>query len=215
MQENAACPRAVIIGGAPIGKYDVIREYLRPDDCFIFCDSGLSHLEALGVQPDLIIGDFDSHEDPHLPVETITLPREKDDTDTVFAVKEALKRGFDVFLLIGALGARMDHSLANLSILLMLDTAGKRGMIVDDYSELEIVSPRSGTARISDQYPYFSLVNISGEAAGITIRHAKYLLENGEISCDYQYGVSNEPLPGETAEVEVKKGRLLLIRDRR
>ena len=82
--------RCVIIGGATISRYEDIKKYLRPGDFHIFCDNGLRHIEGLGVEPDLIIGDFDSHEAPELPVETIFLPRAKDDTDSVYAVKEAL-----------------------------------------------------------------------------------------------------------------------------
>ncbi len=93
--------RCVIVGGADIGDYPLIRQKLREDDFFVFCDSGLSHMDALGAKPNLIVGDFDSHENPRLETETIVLPREKDDTDTVYAVKEALRRGFGEFLLIG------------------------------------------------------------------------------------------------------------------
>ena len=92
--------RCVIVGGADINNYAFIREKLCADDYVIFCDSGLKHLENLQVQPGLIVGDFDSHENPLLDVETIVLPCEKDDTDTVFEVKEAIKRGFDDFLLV-------------------------------------------------------------------------------------------------------------------
>ena len=95
--------RCVIVGGADINNYSFIRQKLRADDYIIFCDSGLKHLEHLQVNPGLIVGDFDSHKNPHLEVETIILPCEKDDTDTVYAVKEAIKRGFDAFLLIGVM----------------------------------------------------------------------------------------------------------------
>ncbi|MBQ2431924.1 MAG: thiamine diphosphokinase, partial [Peptococcaceae bacterium] len=73
--------RCVIIGGADINNYDYIRTCFTKDDFFIFCDSGLKHLEGLQVMPSLIVGDFDSHENPHMDVETIVLPCEKDDTD--------------------------------------------------------------------------------------------------------------------------------------
>jgi len=82
--------RCVIIGGAEINNYKHIISKLRADDFFIYCDSGLRHLVALGKQPSLIVGDFDSHDNPSMDVETIMLPCEKDDTDTVFAVKEAI-----------------------------------------------------------------------------------------------------------------------------
>lgn len=204
--------RCVIVGGADINNYEYIRNGLFEDDFIVFCDSGLKHLENLQVQPSLIVGDFDSHENPHLDVETIVLPCEKDDTDTVFAVKEAIKRGFDDFLLIGVVGARLDHTLGNVSILLYLDSLGKKGCIIDDYSKMEIVSDKP--VSISDRYSFFSLLNINGCAKGITITGAKYPLIDGEITCEYQYGVSNEVLPGATASVSVSEGRLLLIKDR-
>lgn len=204
--------RCVIVGGAGINNYDYIRSRLCADDYVVFCDSGLKHLEDLQVKPSLIVGDFDSHDNPHLDVETIVLPCEKDDTDTVFAVKEAIKRGFDDFLLIGVVGARLDHTLGNVSILLYLDSIGKKGTIIDDYSEMEIVS--NEPAYIEDSYAFFSLLNVSGTAKGITIENAKYLLNNAEITCEYQYGVSNEVLPGKTAKVSILEGKLLLIKDR-
>ena len=204
--------RCVIVGGADINNYAFIREKLCADDYVIFCDSGLKHLENLQVQPSLIVGDFDSHENPHLDVETIVLPCEKDDTDTVFAVKEAIKRGFNDFLLIGVVGARLDHTLGNVSILLYLDSLGKKGYIIDDYSEMEIISDKP--VSVSDRYSFFSLLNITGCAKGITITGAKYPLVDGEITCEYQYGVSNEVLPGATASIKLIEGRLLLIKDR-
>lgn len=202
--------KCVIVGGADIRDYGRIRGLLTEEMVFIFCDRGLRHLEALGRKPDLIVGDFDSHVNPHMDVETIVLPHVKDDTDTVFAVKEALRRGFEEFLLIGVVGGRLDHTLGNVAILLMLDSAGKKAVIADDFSDMEIVSRER--ALIPDRYPYFSLLNITGTAKGVTIRNALYPLSDAEITCEYPIGVSNEVLPGKTAEVTVKEGRLLIIK---
>ena len=230
--------RCVIIGAAEIQNYEKIKKYFRNDDYYIYCDAGLKHQARLGVWPDLIIGDFDSyakdemerkyqeiknaHEDSlnqnqkqaqaaaRKPPELIVLPCEKDDTDTVFAVKEAMRRNFAEFLLVGVIGQRLDHTLANVSILYMLDEAGKQGRILDDYSEMQLVS--GSPVRIDDTCAYFSLLNVSGQAEGVTITHAKYPLQDAAIHCEYQYGVSNEVLPGETAEVTVARGKLLLIK---
>ena len=201
--------RCVIVGGADISDYSYICSCLNSDDYFIFCDSGLKHLDSLNVQPNLIVGDFDSYDNPHMDVETIVLPCEKDDTDTVFAVKEAVKRGYDSFLLIGVIGARLDHTLGNVSILAMLDSLGKEGLIIDDYSDMRIVSNRP--VMVNNSYAFFSLLNVFGEAKGVYERGVKYPLENAEITYEYQYGVSNEVLPGKTAEICVKEGRMLLI----
>ena len=202
--------RCVIAGGADIADYERIRRMLKEEDYLICCDSGLRHCEGLGRGADLIVGDFDSTENPHLPVETIVLPCEKDDTDTVYAVKEALARGFEEFLLIGVCGGRLDHTLGNVAILLYLDGLGKRGMIADDYSVMEVVGRQKAT--IGEKYPYFSLLAIGGDATGVTIRNAKYPLEDAVITSGYQYGISNEVVKGEQAEVSLTGGRLLLIK---
>ena len=123
-----------------------------------------------------------------------------------------MQRGFCDFLLLGVIGGRLDHTLANVSALLWLYHQGKTAVAVDDFSEMEIVSENA--VQIPAHFPFFSLLNISGTAEGITIKNAKYPLENAAIRCDYQYGVSNEVLPEKTAEVTVAKGELLLIKDR-
>ena len=202
--------RCVIVGGAGIQEYQRIRDSLRRDDWFVYCDGGLKHVQELSRKPDLIVGDFDSHEKPETDTETIVLPCEKDDTDTVYAVKEAVKRGFREFLLIGVVGERFDHTFGNISLLLYLDSLGIPACILDDYSEMRIISRE--TAEVKGDCSWFSLLNISGTAKGITIRGAKYPLTDGEITSEYQFGVSNEVLPGETACISVREGRLLLVK---
>lgn len=202
--------RCVIIGAAPINNYKKIRSFLRPDDFVIVCDGGLNHIKKLRVKPNLIVGDFDSHKNPNLPIETIALPREKDDTDSVFALKTAISRGFKDFLFIGMIGARLDHGLGNLYMLIKCHEEGLKALMLDDYSEMQIVGKQE--AYITDAYPYFSLLNITGLARGITIRDAKYPLENAQIKQDYQYGISNEVLPNKKAAVSVSEGQLLLIK---
>ena len=217
MREKRRC---VIVGGAVINDYSRIGGYLENDDYVIYCDSGLRHMDGLGALPSLIIGDWDSYDDPHMDVETITLPVAKDDTDTVYAMREGMKRGFTVFLLVGAVGARLDHSLVNVYILSALENSGCHGMIVDDYSEMELISSQAdetgevhpGRVSVEDRYPFFSLLALEGEARGVTIRNAKFGLEGASIGPDYQYATSNEVLPGKTAEITVEEGRLLLIK---
>ncbi len=212
--------RCVIVGGAEIGNYRKIRAHLRGYDFIIYCDSGLRHMERLGAAPSLIVGDWDSHENPYLDVETITLPVAKDDTDTVYAMREGVKRGFKEFLLIGVIGERLDHTLVNAYILTALENRGCHGTIIDDYSEMELVSSwtdeegtgHPGKASVEEKYPFFSLIALEGEARGVTIRDAKFGLEDGSIGPDYQYATSNEVMPGKTADITVEDGRLLLIK---
>ncbi|MDO4187391.1 MAG: thiamine diphosphokinase [Lachnospiraceae bacterium] len=210
--------RAVIVCGAEIKDYDFVKSYLRVDDFYICCDSGLSHIKKLGISnPDLIIGDFDSHDKPddnEYPAgEIIVLPREKDDTDSAYAVKEAVKRGFDEVLLVGAIGGRLDHGLVNVYALIGLYEKDINAEIVDDYSVMGILGPAS-VGTVNDQWAYFSLLAISGKVEGVTIKNAKYELKNASIAPSYQFATSNEPIQGKMVEITVGEGYLLLIKDR-
>lgn len=212
---NKKNSRCVIVAGAKINNMDFVKSYLRKDDYFIFCDGALNKVQLLGYDPDLIVGDFDSYNKDNKNklfsnIESIELPTEKDDTDSVFAIKEAVKRGFKDFLIIGSIGQRLDHTLGNIAILAYLDSLKLNAVMVDDYSEISIVSDK--TSFIDDSCRYFSLLNVFGEASGINIKNAKYPLSDAVITCDYQYGISNEVLPGLEAEVSVDNGRLLLIK---
>ena len=221
--------RCVIVGGAPILDYDNVISHLREDDWFVFCDCGLKHLQKLreaaetadraGIAPDLIVGDFDSYENPAGDaagnavadaVETIVLPTVKDETDTAFAASEALRRGFRDFLIIGAVGARIDHTMVNISLLYKLHQAGCCAVLLDDFEEMTIAAKEP--SYIDGSFKYFSLFNMFGPSRGITITGAKYNLSGAEITPDTQYATSNEVAPGETACVTVGEGALLLIK---
>ena len=206
--------RCVIVAAGQILDYERAESFLQPGDFFIFCDDGLRHAESLGVTPSLIVGDFDSCNAELLTkwsnrCETIRLPREKDDTDTLFAVKLAVERGFDDFLLLGAMGGRFDHALGNVSILLYLHGLGKKAILVDDYSIMKIVGRES--LYIEDNCSYFSVLTVAGDVSGVNIKNAKYPLENAKLAADFQLGISNEVVPGKTAEVSVEQGRILVV----
>jgi len=107
----------------------------------------------------------------------------------------------------------MDHTLANVSILLYMDALGKKALLVDDYSVMEVIS--NGISYIDDSFEYFSVLSPNGTASGISIEDAKYTLDDGAINIKYQYGVRNEPLEGKVARVSVKEGCLLVIKIRK
>ena len=132
----------------------------------------------------------------------------KDDTDTFYAVKEALKRGFNEYLLIGVTGNRLDHTLGNLSALLYLYNQGKDAKIIDDYSVMQIVD---NNPVIIEKAKYFSLLNISGIATGVNIENAKYPLNDATVKSEYSYCVSNELIKDKQAKIYVKNGQMLLI----
>ncbi len=200
--------RCVIVGAAKIENYERIKSFLNKNDYFVFCDAGLIHAKPLKVTPDLIIGDFDSFKCPETDIETITLPREKDDTDSFFAVKEGLRRGFKDFLLIGVIGQRFDHSFVNISALIYLYKQGADAKIVDDYSIMRLASSKP---TVIGECSYFSLLPVAGNVNGVDICGAKYNLQNARILPEYIYSSSNEVLPGQRATVSVKDGLLLVV----
>ncbi len=206
--------RCVIVAAGEIGNYKRARAFLHEEDFFIFCDGGLSHAGGLCVKPDVVVGDFDSCDANDLEwwkerSEIIQLPREKDDTDTLFAVKLAVERGYCDFVLLGAMGGRFDHALGNISILLYLNGLGKKAALIDDYSVMQIVG--NEPLYIEDACSYFSVLTVAGDVSGVTIKNAKYPLENARLTCDFQLGISNEVLPGKVAEVSVENGRVLVV----
>ena len=108
----------VIVGASPTTDSTFIRPILKQADYIICADGGWNYVHLTGVCPHLIVGDFDSACDI-IPKETesVSLPTHKDDTDLLVAVKEGLKRGYTDFVILGALGGRLDHTYGNLCVL--------------------------------------------------------------------------------------------------
>jgi thiamine pyrophosphokinase len=200
--------RCVLVLGGDITDYRKAKSLIDDEDYVIFCDRGLRHLEALGVKPSLAVGDFDSVPVPE-GVETVVFPPRKDDTDALCGLKEGLGRGYTTFLILGALGGRLDHEMGNLYLLDYLYSHGADGEIADGNTTVEIVGKE--WKRVRSGTKYFSLIAAFGRAWGVYIEGAEYNLTDGVIDPSYQYGISNETR-GENTRVRVEKGRLLLIR---
>ncbi len=197
--------KCVVIGGGELTAPEKIKQKICDGDFIICCDSGYLHAKTLGLTPHLLVGDFDSMQKPETDIETILLPCEKDDTDSFFAVKTALARGYDDFLLLGMTGGRLDHTLAAVSILEYLENHQAHGEIFD--GKLAIRVTEDGVD-IDPRCRYFS-VFAKTRAEGVTITGAKYNLDNAVIESSYQYGVSNEPCGH--PHVSVKQGKLLIL----
>lgn len=200
--------------------YTNIAEKPAADDLVIAADSGWRHATALRVKPSVLLGDFDSldggngiPDDVPDDVEILTVPAEKDFTDTQMAVDEARKRGAKHITIIGGLGGRLDHTLSCLAILEDLWEKGDRLAVIDSgYSRVRFLSsdsaliPRSG-------YKYLSLLAVDPVVKGVEIDGVKYPLKRAKLERTYQFAVSNE-ITGNCAFIAVKKGRLLIVESR-
>ena len=191
-----------------IGAMDPGEIYLgKRENAFVMaCDKGFSHLG--GIKPDLVVGDFDSlgYEPEGYPV-LYHVP-EKDDTDTMMAVKEGFRRGFDTFVLYGCMGGRPDHEFANYQALSYITAHGGRGYMIGDgwnithmVGQLEIEGPVGGD---------FSVFAFGERAAGVTIKGGKYPLENGTLTTYFPLGVSNS-FKGENALIYCQEGGVLVM----
>lgn len=184
----------------------------RPDgdDFVICCDAGYSAAAELGITPDLIMGDFDSCHDP-LPsgVEVMRFPVEKDDTDSMLAVREGLKRGFRDFVLLFSLGGRLDHTVANIQTLAFLRQHGADGLLVGPRDTVRLLENGSLTLG-RDTGRTFSIFAFGGTARGVTLTGMQYPLDNAEVTENFPIGLGNHILEPQ-GSVTVADGRLLVI----
>lgn len=201
--------RCVILCAAPVEDYAFLSGAIGAEDYLICADAGMLHAQKISRRPDLLVGDFDSMPYSNFKeTEIIRHPPEKDDTDTLLAVREGLRRGFRDFLLLAATGGRLDHGFANFMLLDYIDRSGARGIIRDEKNTMLFV--RNSCALLQPERGCkFSVFPWGGEAKGVSIKNAAYTLENFTMSCDYPLGVSNEFVE-QPAEISVRDGALLL-----
>ena len=201
--DNGAC---VIVGAGEL-EDAVIRR--REGDLVIAADGGLKYLERAGIAPDIALGDFDSlGYRPDLP-EVIYHPPEKDDTDTMLAVREGFARGFDTFVIYAGLGGRLDHTVANLQTLAFIAENGGRGYLVGGAS-VSTALKDSSIAFGADERGMISVFCMGEKAESVTISGLKYEVENAELIPYLPLGASNE-FTGRPAKIEVKHGTLLVM----
>lgn len=183
---------------------------MRADDYVIACDGGYAHAVKNGVRPDLVVGDFDSYDgqiDPSL--EIVRVPCEKDDTDTMLAIKIALDAGYRDFMLLGATGGRLDHLLSNVSSGVYIAEHGGRCVICDKYNVMHVIKDcRLELHGLKGQT--LSVLSYTDEARGVTLSGMKYPLENGTLTNAFPIGQSNV-VEKDVCSVEVKQGVLLVI----
>lgn len=201
------------------GDLTVSEMDISEGDLVIAVDGGLEYCRALGVEPDLVLGDFDSVGEELLaqvelwerldPERVVRLKPEKDDTDTLAAVRVALERGYNSFLLYGAMGGRLEHTIANIQCLLFLRHHGAVGYMMDAGGMCFVMEDEERRFGASMR-GYLSLFSLGEKAEGVDIRGMKYELNDAVITNDFPIGISNEFI-GQEAVVRVKRGQLLGI----
>lgn len=193
--------------------------YNKEEDFVIAADGGLMYCGVLELEPDLIIGDFDSVDEEYkeavaaicktVPEKVITLPAEKDDTDMLAAIKYGLSLGYERFRLYGANGGRLEHTIANIQLLKYLKEQSAVGYIMDGTGM--ILLAQNETISFRDTMDgYINIFALNEKAHGVTIRGLKYELDHATLTNGMPIGISNEFI-GVQSEVTVEDGTLLII----
>ena len=193
-----------------------ITEHPKGDDIRIAADAGVLNAQRLGERIDVALGDFDSLRDRvseiQKDVERVTVPAEKDETDTQLAVNEALGRGADELVIIGGLDGRLDHTLSNMAILEAMWEHKIPTVITNGQNRIRYIRSTS-TLIARSGYKYLSVIAADDTVKGVSIEGCKYPLENARLSRKFQYTVSNE-IVGNCALISVKKGGIYIIESR-
>jgi thiamine pyrophosphokinase len=181
-------------------------------DVIIAADGGLRHTQALGLTPDVILGDFDSL--GYVPDCASVFPVEKDDTDAMLAIRRGLSMGCREFLLYGALdGDRLDHTLANIQALHFLVKEHCTGYLVGDRNIITVLPAGQTLVFPETANGIVSAFCFGAPAKGVCLEGLQYPLENGVLTSDFPLGVSNH-FQGRQAKIALASGCLTLLWDR-
>lgn len=196
---------------AIVGAADFFSERFSPGsyELIIAADGGFSSLSKIGITPDVIVGDMDSLDSIPAGVESCRFKVEKDETDMMLALIEGVERGYNTFHIFGGVGGRIDHTFANYCLLKYAKDRGVSAYLMDkDYYAFVIKNEK--TELCGDCGKTFSLFAFGANANGVTVRGAKYEVENATITPEFAIGVSNSFI-GVPAEIEVRDGALLVM----
>ena len=201
---------ALIIASAPEEDYEYVKRQAQQADFIICADGGTRHAAACGIQPDLVVGDFDSGNRPD-GAAVVQLQAEKDDSDLMCCTREAIARGATQIRYVCASGGRLDHFLSNLSLLEYLYEQGVDGVMHD--SRNRVTFHPGGEARrytADASYRYVGIIPLDKQLEGVTLRGLKYPLTDALVLRSQVITISNEPTAPEYT-ISVRAGRSLVI----
>lgn len=198
----------VIIAGGEF--FDIQKNIIFPNDFVIACDKGYDWAKRLEINVNLVLGDFDSVASKiDDDVQKITLQKEKDDTDTMFAVKYAIKNGFENIKIIFAFGNRFDHSFANIQTGAFAVENGVNATLFGKNETVYIIKDTSIEIERQEN-AFLSVFSLSDYSYGVNEVGLKYIAKDATWTNKFPIGISNE-WTSEKAKISVKKGVLAVI----
>lgn len=216
---KSADSKCFIIGAGDFAV-TALPDYDEEKDTLIAVDGGIFYCGLLSVEPDIIIGDFDSVDEEmsaaigiieaNYPDKVIRLKPEKDDTDMLVAIKWALAKGLTSFRIYGGLGGRLDHTIANIQCLLYIKNNGADAYLLEADGMILVSTTGDVRAFQPSMEGYLSLFSLEKESV-VSIENMKYPLSSQTITNDFPIGISNEFLPGQSSLITVHSGAVAML----
>ncbi len=180
------------------------------DECeYIICaDGGFDHLYNNGVMPDLLVGDFDSVKNKPDIKNKITLPVEKDETDTLFALKKAFEKKPDEIFIYAGIGTRFDHSYANVCLLNLCLEKNIKAVLTDGFNRVYLIDDDMEFQNETGNT--VSIYSFSEECEGVTLEGFKYPLKDFTLKKYNLIGTSNI-IEEKNAKIKIKSGKILVV----
>ena len=209
--------RIIIFANGELPNQEKARVLLHENDFIIAADGGTHHVFALGRMPNVVIGDLDSVTKEEIAkikqnnVDIILFPRDKNETDLELAIQYALTLSSEQIIIVGALGARLDQTLGNISLLNNTQPSILDLRFDDGVEEVFFCYGESNIQGISGDI--VSLLPWQGEVTGVLTTGLKWPLQSETLYPQKTRGVSNEML-SDAAIVQIKSGLLLIIHRR-
>lgn len=186
-------------------------------DRIIAVDAGLEAVMKLGLEPDVIVGDFDTaapevlefyRKKEHI-VWDVHQP-EKDDTDTELAIRRAMALGAAETVILGATGGRIDHMLGNIHLLYPCLQTGMQAVILDAQNKVYLIDGEHHFKKKELWGKYVSFLPLTEVVRGITLKGFKYPLTERDVEIGTSLCISNELLE-EEASITFHEGVLIVV----
>lgn len=188
----------------------------KAGDCVIAADGGYG--QECGCAPDFVVGDFDSLGYVPIGEHVQVHPKQKDDTDMMLAVKLGLENGYRDFVLLGGIGGRLDHTMANVQTLAYLHEQGAKGVLKSEATDIYLLGARDNEDGVITFGPetmgILSVFSYGEKAEQVGICGAEYEMKNGVLTDAFPLGVSNS-FVGKEVVISVGKGRLLIVHEKK
>jgi len=209
--------RAVVFANGVIREIQLVKKLITEKDFIVSADGGLRYIRSLNLIPKLIVGDLDSvnRDDKEFlndnNIEILKFPTDKDQTDLEIALREIVKRDYKDVLVIGALGGRIDQTLANLGLIPSISNDDIRIEFDDGREHIMLI--RNRLLFSGKKGDTVSLLPLCSPAKGITTKGLRYSLANESLLPDQTRGISNVMM-GENVEINITSGIVLCIHTR-